>query len=319
MEEKSETKVVLTVIIPAYNAEMTIESCIQSLLVQTYKAKEIIVVDDGSKDDTLHILTKLAESNKTIKIIHQKNKGVSAARNTALNNVSSETTHICFVDADDIVKPDFLSFFAENIEKGKLIIQGFIKRYKNITENILYNKTENILKQLVQEGDFGHIFDKCFDIHIIRKYNLHFNEQFTFAEDEAFVLDYMQYIPNIKYINVAQYEYIIPTIEKSYSKDNNMGMYFYCLSKMANICQILNLPLHDIYKNRLYRCGKQFFKPSNFKRNTTSNIKSYFSNYISDTQSIPIFFSKWHFTIVVISKLKIEGLYIKWMSKILNR
>lgn len=70
MEKISELNVMLAVIIPAYNAEKTIESCIKSLLLQTYKAKEIIVVDDGSKDNTLSILTELGRSDKTIKIIH---------------------------------------------------------------------------------------------------------------------------------------------------------------------------------------------------------------------------------------------------------
>lgn len=318
MEKKSEPNVMLAVIIPAYNAEKTIESCIKSLLLQTYKAKEIIVVDDGSKDKTLSILTELSKSDKTIKIIHQNNKGVSAARNIALENVSPEITHICFVDSDDTVKPDFLKYFIENIEKGRLIIQGFIKCNKNITKDILYNGAENILKQMVQEGDFGHIFDKCFDMHIIHKYNIHFNEQFTFAEDEAFVLDYMQYIPEIKYVNVAEYKYMLPLIERAYTKDNNMRAYFYCLSRMKNLCAVLNLPLHNIYKNRLYRCGKQFFKPSNFKRNTTSEIKSYFCDYITDTHLVPIFFSKWHFIIWLISKVKIKNLYIESMSKIFH-
>lgn len=319
MEKISEPNVMLAVIVPAYNVEKTIESCIKSLLIQTYKAKEIIVVDDGSKDNTLSILTELGKSDKTIKIIHQENKGVSAARNAALDNVSPEITHICFVDADDTVKPDFLKYFAENIEKGKLVIQGFIKLYRGLAENVLCDQNENILKQISQKGDLGHTVDKCFEMHIIRKYNLHFNEQFTFAEDEAFVLDYMQYVPNLKYVDIAQYEYMIPLVERAYTKDNNMGMYFYCLSKMATICQKLNQPLHDIYKNRLYRCGKQFFKPSNFKRNTVVEIKSYFHSYISNTQSIPIFFSKWHFTIILIYKFKMENLYIKLMSKVFNR
>lgn len=319
MEKTPRIDLTLAVIIPAYNAEKTIKSCIQSLSVQTYKAKEIIVVDDGSKDHTFSILTELSKTNKAIKIIQQKNKGVSAARNTALSNVSPEITHICFVDSDDTVEPDFLKSFAENIEEYKLTVQGFIKWYKDKKEEVLYNETEPLLRQMVQKGDLGHIFDKCFDMHTIRKYNLHFIEDFTFAEDEAFVLDYMQYVPNIKYVNVAQYNYIVPIAGKAYEKDNNMEMYFYCLSKMARICQTLNLPLHDIYKNRLYRCGKQFFKPSNFKRNTTANINRYFQEYIFCTHSIPVFFSKWHFMILLISKFRIKSLYTKIMSKIFNR
>lgn len=319
MEEISKKNVIISVIIPAFNAEKTIESCIKSLLVQTYKAYEIIVVDDGSKDNTLSILRKLAQLDDTIRVIHQKNKGVSAARNLALKNVSAKTTHICFVDADDMVKPEFISFFVDNVENGKLIIQGFIKHYKDKSENVLYNINENLLKQLIEKGDLGHIFDKCFDIYVIRKYNICFNEQFTFSEDEAFVLDYMQYVPNLKYINVAQYEYMVPLIEKAYINDNNMSMYFYCLSRIANICRFLNLPLHEIYGNRLYRCGKQFFKASNFKRNTKHEIKYFFSDYVSSTYIIPPSFSKWHFMILLMNKFKIKDLYIKIMSEIFHK
>lgn len=318
MENKSEVNVVLSVIVPAYNAEQTIASCIESLLSQTYKAKEIIVVDDGSKDNTYSILLKLAQLNDSIRIIHQDNGGVSSARNTALSNVSQEITHICFVDADDVVRPNFLKHFAENIEKGKFVIQGLIKQYKNETIQILYNTKENLLKQLIKQGDLGHLFNKCFDLNIIRQYRLHFNERFTFAEDEAFVLDYMQYIPDLKYVNVAQYKYYIPLIERAYLKDNNMEMYFYCLSKMNNICKKLNISLREVYSSRLFRCGKQFFKPSNFKRNKEAEIKYYFKVYISETKSIPLFFSIWHFAIIFMFKIKIENLYIRLLSNVYN-
>lgn len=315
MEESSKiNEIIFAVIIPAYNAEKDIENCIKSLLRQTYKAKEIIIVDDGSNDNTLSVLEKISKLDKSIKIIHQNNKGVSAARNVALNNVSSEITHLCFIDSDDIVKPNFLQHFSKHIEVNKLIAQGFIKQYEYKTEEVLYNNTVNLLKQMVEKGDLGHIFDKCFDMNIIRKYKLRFNEKFTFAEDEAFVLDYMQYIPYIKYINVAQYIYMIPNIEKAYTKDNNFEMYFYCLARMARICKILNISLHETYRNRLYRCGKQFFKPSNYKQNKRVEIKKYFNDYVRETHSIPVFFSKWHFLILIIKKLKITNIFIEISS-----
>ena len=311
MEKGFQLNPQIAVIIPAYNAEVTIVPCIQSLQCQTYNAHEIIVVDDGSKDNTLSILTELAHTDKTIKVIHQENQGVSTARNTALQSVSENTTHVCFVDADDTVEADFLHHFAVNIEENKLLAQGFIKQYKNRTEIVLYHETEPLLQQMVEKGDLGHIFDKCFDMHIIRQYHLRFVKQFTFAEDEAFVLDYMQHVPNIKFINVAQYNYVVPISKKSYTMDNNMGTYFYCLSRMANICKALNLPLHIIYRSRLYRCDKQFFKPSNFKQNSATEIKHYFHNYILSTRSVPLFFSIWHLFSVLIYTFHLKNLYIK--------
>ena len=92
-------KIKFSIIIPAYNAEKTIKSCVDSVLVQDYDSYEIIIVDDGSKDATARILREEYGDNKKITILSQENKGVSAARNRALNEASGEW--VIFLDSDD--------------------------------------------------------------------------------------------------------------------------------------------------------------------------------------------------------------------------
>ena len=92
----------VTVIVPAYNAEYTINKCINSIQTQTYTNLEILIVDDGSNDNTLNILRLLQKTDTRIQVIHQENGGPSRARNVGLDMAKGE--FILFVDADDWIE-----------------------------------------------------------------------------------------------------------------------------------------------------------------------------------------------------------------------
>lgn len=96
----------ISVIIPAYNAEQWIEQCCYSVIEQTYKNLELIVVDDGSKDSTFSILKTISNANPSVKVIHTENGGVCRARNIGINAVKGE--FFVFLDADDLLVPDAL-------------------------------------------------------------------------------------------------------------------------------------------------------------------------------------------------------------------
>lgn len=98
----------ISVIIPAYNVEMYLQRCLKSILNQTYKNLEIIVVDDGSLDRTPNIADSFAEKDHRINVIHQRNKGYAGARNTGLDNCHGEL--ITFVDSDDWVESDYIEY-----------------------------------------------------------------------------------------------------------------------------------------------------------------------------------------------------------------
>ena len=100
-------KPIVSIVIPVFNGEAFIKNCITSVINQTIQELQIIVVDDGSKDNTLQILRAFENEDERIEVIHQDNAGVSAARNAGLQSVQSEW--VLFVDADDTIMPEYLS------------------------------------------------------------------------------------------------------------------------------------------------------------------------------------------------------------------
>ena len=105
----------ISIIIPAYNIENYIVRCLDSLLNQTYKNLEVIVVDDGSSDNTGKIIDDYASKYENIKVIHKKNAGVSAARNSGIDVANGD--YIGFVDGDDTVDKEMFEVLIDNAIK----------------------------------------------------------------------------------------------------------------------------------------------------------------------------------------------------------
>lgn len=105
----------ISIVVPAYNVGNYIEECVRSIINQSYKQIEIIVVDDGSSDDTPIIIDKLSEQDKRIIPIHQQNAGVSVARNTGIKKSKGE--YLFFVDGDDYIAPDYIEYMLMLINK----------------------------------------------------------------------------------------------------------------------------------------------------------------------------------------------------------
>ncbi len=125
MEEKPK----ISIVVPAYNVEKYIAQCLQSLVNQTYKNLEIIVVNDGSKDKTGEIIEKIAKEDNRIVYINQKNKGVAETRNVALQKVNSE--FVMFVDSDDWLDLETCETVLKEatLENADMIMFGYIREY----------------------------------------------------------------------------------------------------------------------------------------------------------------------------------------------
>lgn len=107
--------IMISVIVPIYNVEEYLPACIESILNQTYKDFEILLIDDGSTDNSGKICDKYAGKDKRCIVIHQQNKGLSGARNTGLDNVKGE--YISFIDGDDYIHPQMFEILYKEIEK----------------------------------------------------------------------------------------------------------------------------------------------------------------------------------------------------------
>lgn len=137
----------LSIIIPIYNAEQFIRRCIDSILEQTYTDFELLLIDDGSTDDSSRICDVYSENDSRIKVFHKKNGGVSSARNVGLDNANGEW--IVFIDSDDAINNQYLSVTKK--ATVDLILTGcdysgatYIKDKIKITDSTLSHFYENL-------------------------------------------------------------------------------------------------------------------------------------------------------------------------------
>ena len=191
----------VSVIIPAFNAEKTIRRCVDSLLRQTYPAVEIIVVNDGSTDQTLNICS----SYKDIIVVDKSNGGVSSARNAGIVRASGE--FLMFVDSDDWVEPDYCEIYMKYFEKESLLFSDPTKASK-INDNIQrFNRNQALI--LRGAGIESPVL-KLFELPIIKNNHIRFPENISLGEDFVFVLRYLSCISgDIVRLQYSGYHYEI--------------------------------------------------------------------------------------------------------------
>lgn len=199
-----------TFIIPIYNAEKYLEKCIESVLNQTYHNYEVILVNDGSKDNSFSIIMKYASKDKRIIVINKQNAGVSSARNCALDVATGD--YILFVDADDICNINMLDIIKKNIKNYDMLLFAYEKKYKNKSVCIKENK-KNEMKEKIADKIFsnmaysGYLWNKVFSSKIIKANQIKFNEKYHFCEDMVFISNYLEHVNSVKYINSVLYSY----------------------------------------------------------------------------------------------------------------
>ena len=111
-----ENKPEISVIVPVYRVEKYLRQCVESIRAQTFRQLEIILVDDGSPDGCPALCDELAQEDARIRVIHQKNGGVSAARNTGIN--AAEGGCIAFVDSDDFIAPEMYEILYRELKQN---------------------------------------------------------------------------------------------------------------------------------------------------------------------------------------------------------
>lgn len=201
----------ISVIIPVYRTELYLERCIDSVLRQTFRNFELILVDDGSPDKCGEICDRYAKIDDRIKVIHQTNAGVSAARNHGLELATGAYT--VFIDSDDWVDEHYLMAisrsdadfvahaFSTYSEDGRLI-----KTQSNENSRVTVEK-ENVLA-LLNQGVLGYAVCKRFSMDIIRKYHIQFNKDINHTEDTLFVLDYLEHAETAEIEDENHYAYV---------------------------------------------------------------------------------------------------------------
>ena len=202
----------ISIIVPVYQAEKTIKRCIESVLCQTYRNLELILIDDGSTDMSGKICDEYAKKDNRIIVVHIENSGVSNARNVGLKKASGKYRE--FLDSDDSLDKNACEILVNSIvESGaELVICGH-KIYKNgkYVSSVGINRKYNTKEELIK--DFEYLYNEMYfnppwnKIFLRSKIKYLFDRRFTLGEDAIFNLNYIFDINKIVFIDNDIYNY----------------------------------------------------------------------------------------------------------------
>lgn len=200
----------VSIIVPIYNVEKYLEECLDSLLRQTYKDIEIILVDDGSQDYSPEICDKYAQKDARIRVIHKQNAGVSAARNTGIDHAEGE--YIMFCDSDDVAHPQWVEYHVRAINENpdSFIVSDLVKFLDNRSNYQLlkFDTYKCTFYEIFIKYLSGFPFNKIFSREIIKANHLYFDEAVPLAEDVIFNANYYRYcLGGCVFLNASLYFY----------------------------------------------------------------------------------------------------------------
>lgn len=243
----------ISVIIPVYNVKRYLKKCLDSIIYQTYKDLQIIIIDDGSNDGSELICDEYSKKDSRIMVLHQKNSGVSAARNNALDEANGD--YISFIDADDYLEPEMYEVMITDITKYEADIA--ICGVNNIYEDNSYknknfsidSKTrtlnyEEFLRRMINNNISTSIWNKLFSKKLLE--NIKFNEKRRIGEDFEFLLK-LNTDSVIVYDNRKLYNYFIrnssstKTLNQKSANDIfevNSILLTYTKKEYSNLCNI---------------------------------------------------------------------------------
>lgn len=250
----------ITVIVPIYNAEKTLHRCIDSILKQSFSDFELLLINDGSGDHSGLICDDYASKDTRVTVFHKLNGGVSSARYLGLDYAKGQW--ITFCDADDYVSPNWLSLYVDQCSHDiQMVVQGlcfinFKTKTKNYRGcNYIGSPSECLLK-LAEKSLIGYCYVKLFSSFVISKNKIRFNENFTFREDEDFVLRYLKCINKISCIEQGAYFYEMPDLSTKYLSVDNFAT---SLSMFQSVQCIYPLKNNNLYQSYLYQLTNALF------------------------------------------------------------
>ena len=209
--ERIKKEPLVSVVIPVYNVKMYLQRCLKSVINQSYRNLEIIIIDDGSNDGSEVICDKYVAKDSRIKVIHKENSGAGPARNAGLDIATGE--YIGFVDADDYIDEDMYEYLVETIESsGADIAQcGIIEAYaeKEVMPRYpdYYEITDNVtgMRRLLEARVTSmYIYNKLYRASLFRSIRFH---NFKIGEDRLLLAEIMHEVKNICFTNVPKYNY----------------------------------------------------------------------------------------------------------------
>lgn len=286
----------ISVIVPVYNVEKYLRDCIDSIINQKYQEIEIILVDDGSTDNSGNICDELEKEDSRIKVIHKVNEGLGLARNSGLKVAKGE--YVVFIDSDDIVEETLVQDLYDGIienqvdtciagykrvdEEGKILSEKILEFEKFYGKEVLRGILPRLIGSSVEKSDVIRmsVWNAIYSMKIIKENQILFPSEREFiSEDIIFDLEYYQYATGVAILTNTNYHYRLnsTSLTKSYRKDR-----FEACKKLyqKELEKIRELNIQDFAKERLdlqfyiyvRHCMKQEISKFNFGK-AIVNIK----------------------------------------------
>ena len=214
--------VLVSIVVPVYNVEKYLEECINSILLQTYNNIEILMINDGSTDNSGYICDLYKKKDKRINVFHKKNEGLGLTRNYGLSKAKGK--YVMFVDSDDYILKNAVELLINNLQKNDTVIAGYTKVSDNgkILYEEKYKKEKFINKSVknkllprfvgslpsVKDSIFTTVCAKLYSMDLIKKYNIKFKSEREFqSEDLGFQFEYFRYSKSVCVIERSVYYY----------------------------------------------------------------------------------------------------------------
>ena len=241
----------ISLIVPVYNAEQYLSRCIDSILNQSFKDFELILVNDGSKDNSLEICNQYSGSDARVIIVSQENGGASSARNHGIEVAKGD--FICFVDADDYVTSSYLEQLVRPaLQKDRidLVLQGRIKcesgqqiKIAPDRDGVYFLSEDPGFFKDVSLFRFCSVFSKLFKRDIIHDHKISFSKSMNHGEDFDFLANYLLYCDGVEVSTCANYYYMINpgSLSDRFAFFENE---YYCLSQMSDSLLKLSQRFH---------------------------------------------------------------------------
>lgn len=306
----------ISIIVPIYNAEDYLNDCITNLINQTHANLEIILINDGSTDNSFAICEKYAKTDSRITIINQYNKGVSSARNAGIKE--STGRYIMFCDSDDVASP----YWCETMFNAILLNPNSLN-VANITRDIaiLTNKSVNLNEiaseikyyNLFKKGLSGYTHNKIYNANIIKSNNIYFDEKYSVGEDVKFNIEYLKFCKNIIYIDSLLYFY--NTVDSSITqKYNNDALSSFLMPFYIRINHIDNQFFSEYCDGWLYHFINLFDNVFD-KRNTKMTLLSKFkyNNLMIKSEEFQYCVENSSEGALLKKVLKLKNYYIFWL------
>ena len=263
------------VIMPAYNAEKTIERTVRSILAQTMGDLLLIAVDDGSTDGTAAVLARLQREDGRVLPVTVENGGPARARNVGLARVPEGTEYLMFSDADDLLAPDALEYAIENAGDADLVLMGFSilnpdgseARYFEPAARYTPETLGGDLGRLYKANLLNQVWGKLFRAGLVLGNGLRF-EDYRWGEDRLFIYDCLERAGSVAVLPACKYRYIMYPGESLITRyyDKKLDICVRADERMETLCRRFGVTdegdFRYMFMKSVFSCMTTLFSPT---------------------------------------------------------